>query len=166
MRGALEGVAFLLRTRLEDLRRVGCVPEKVVIAGGGSRNEAWQQLLGEVFELPLFAASSPSLSARGATLIAGVATGMYSTWAEATATVAPPEPVTNHVSSPDAEEEYQRWRSGGCLAKPATVAQASGGQVGAQGNRPARKGHEPEATIFSGANRPPGARPRRTRRAC
>lgn len=110
MRGALEGVAFLLRTKLEDLHRVGCLPDNVVIAGGGSRHEAWQQLLGEVFQLPLFTASDPWLSARGATLIAGVATGMYSTWAEATATVAPPEQVTDKVPSPGAQEAYQRWR--------------------------------------------------------
>lgn len=110
LRAALEGVAFLLRTRLEDLRRAGCRPEKVVIAGGGSRHPSWQRLLGDVFQLPLLAASSPWLTARGATLIAGVATSLYSDWAEAAKSVPPPELVADRVPSAAAEEHYQLWR--------------------------------------------------------
>lgn len=110
LRAALEGVAFLLRSKLDDLRRAGCRPDQVVIAGGGSRHTDWRQLLSGVFRLPLLAASSPWLSARGAVLIAGVATGLYSGWAEATGSVAPPEPAVGTVFSEPAEQRYQRWR--------------------------------------------------------
>jgi sugar (pentulose or hexulose) kinase len=111
LRAALEGVAFLLRSKLDDLNRAGCRPEQVVIAGGGSRHADWRRLLSDVFQLPLFSASSPWLSVRGAALIAGVATGLYSGWAEAAGSVAPPEPVAGPVPSASAEQRYQRWRN-------------------------------------------------------
>jgi xylulokinase len=93
LRAALEGVAFLLRTRLEDLHQAGCRAERVVLAGGGSRDPSWRRLLSDVFGLPLHMASTPWLSARGATLIAGVATGLYDTWSDAARSVPPPQPA-------------------------------------------------------------------------
>lgn len=110
LRAALEGVAFLLRSKLDDLHRAGCRPDQVVISGGGSRHADWRQLLSDVFQLPLLLASSPWLSARGAVLIAGMAAGLYSGWAEATESVAPPEPAADTVPSGPAEQHYQRWR--------------------------------------------------------
>jgi xylulokinase len=113
LRAALEGVAFLLRTKLEDLHRMGGRPEKVVLAGGGSRDPSWRRLLGDVLQLPLFTASTPWLSARGATLIAGVATGLYPAWAAAARSIRPPQPAADAGdagSSDPAEEHYQRFR--------------------------------------------------------
>lgn len=110
LRSALEGVAFLLRSKLEDLRQAGGRPEKVVISGGGSRDPGWQRLLSDVLQLPLFSSGSSWLSARGATLIAGVATGLYSDWADATRSMPVPEPVASPASIVLAEQHYQRWR--------------------------------------------------------
>jgi xylulokinase len=111
LRAALEGVAFLLRTKLDDLHRVGCRPEKIVLAGGGSQHPSWRRLLADVFRLPLFTASTPWLSARGGTLIAGVATGLYSSWADAAKSIPPPEPAAAAGHTDLAEEHYQRFRS-------------------------------------------------------
>jgi xylulokinase len=110
LRAALEGVAFLLRTKLGDLDRVGSRPEKIVLAGGGSQHPSWRRLLADVFQLPLFTASTPWLSARGATLIAGVATGLYPTWADAARSIPPPEPAAAPGHSHLAEEHYRRFR--------------------------------------------------------
>jgi xylulokinase len=110
LRAALEGVAFLLRAKLEDLRRMGCRPEKAVIAGGGSRDPSWRRLLADVLQLPLFAASTPWLSARGATLIAGVATGLYPAWADAARSIQLPQPAADAGPSDPAEEHYQRFQ--------------------------------------------------------
>jgi hypothetical protein len=33
MRAALEGVAFLLRGKLDDMRAAGCAPDKIRLAG-------------------------------------------------------------------------------------------------------------------------------------
>ena len=75
MRAALAGVAGLLRQRLEDLHAVGCVPEKVLLGGGGSRHPAWRDLLSSELGLPLCPAATPWLTARGATMLAGRAAG-------------------------------------------------------------------------------------------
>jgi xylulokinase len=110
LRAALEGVAFLLRSRLDDLDRAGCRPDKVVIAGGGSRDPSWRRLLADVLRRPLFTASTPWLSVRGATLIAAVAAGLHATLADAARSIPPPEPATDGSSSDSAEEHYQRFQ--------------------------------------------------------
>jgi sugar (pentulose or hexulose) kinase len=76
MRAALEGVAFLLRGKLDDVRAAGCAPAKIQLAGGGSRHPAWRQLLADTLAVPLYPVGTGWLTARGATLIAGMATGM------------------------------------------------------------------------------------------
>ena len=73
LRAALEGVAFLLRARLEDLRAAGRHPESAIIGGGGSRNPAWRQLLADVLGLPLHPAPTTWLSATGAARVAAAA---------------------------------------------------------------------------------------------
>jgi xylulokinase len=110
LRAALEGVAFLLRTKLDDLDRMGSRPERIALAGGGSQHPSWRRLLADVFQRPLFSASTPWLSARGATLIAGLATGLYPSWAGAAASIPPPEPAAPAGHSDLAEEGYQRFR--------------------------------------------------------
>jgi xylulokinase len=76
MRAALEGVAFLLRGQLDELRAAGCVPARVMLAGGGSTPPAWRQLLADALELPLYPAGTDELTARGAALIAAIAAEM------------------------------------------------------------------------------------------
>ena len=69
LRAALEGVAFLLRGQLDDLRGAGSAPVRVLLAGGGSRSAAWRQLLADALGVPLQPAADPAagwLTARGA----------------------------------------------------------------------------------------------------
>jgi sugar (pentulose or hexulose) kinase len=95
MRAALVGVSGLLRDRLDDLRTLRALrtesarfgsagfepagleavgsepwPARVMLGGGGSRHPAWRGLLEDVLGVPLQLASTPWLTARGATLIA------------------------------------------------------------------------------------------------
>jgi xylulokinase len=76
LRAALEGVAFLLRGKLDDMRAAGCAPDKILLAGGGARHPAWRQLLADVLAVPLYPAGAGWLTARGAALIAAQATGL------------------------------------------------------------------------------------------
>jgi xylulokinase len=80
MRASLEGVAFLLRGQLDDMRAAGCAPAAIRLAGGGTRHPAWRQLLADVLAVPLYPAGSGWLTARGAALIAAAASGPV-TWA-------------------------------------------------------------------------------------
>jgi xylulokinase len=76
LRAALEGVAFLLRRRLEDLRAAGHHPDAVIAGGGGASEPAWRQLLADALGLPLYPADTNWLSAAGAALVAAASAGM------------------------------------------------------------------------------------------
>jgi len=75
-RSALEGVAFLLRKRLGDLRAAGHQPGAVLLGGGGATHPGWRQLLADVLALPLHPADTSWLSAAGAARVAAAAAGM------------------------------------------------------------------------------------------
>jgi len=75
-RGALEGVAYLLRKRLDDLRAAGHQPDAVLLGGGGATHPGWRQLLADVLALPLHPADTSWLSAAGAARVAAAAGGM------------------------------------------------------------------------------------------
>jgi len=79
MRGALEGVAFLLRKRLDDLRAAGHQPDAAGLGGGGATHPGWRQLLADVLALPLHPADTSWLSAAGAARVAAAAAGMEGT---------------------------------------------------------------------------------------
>jgi xylulokinase len=79
LRSALEGVAFLLRKRLDDLRAAGHQPEAVLLGGGGATHPAWRQLLADVLALPLHPGDTSWLSAAGAARVAAAAAGMEGT---------------------------------------------------------------------------------------
>ena len=77
LRAALEGVAFLLRGKLDDLRAHGTPGSAAIqLAGGGSRHPAWRQLLADALAVPLYPAGDGWLTARGAALLAAAATGL------------------------------------------------------------------------------------------
>jgi xylulokinase len=69
-RSALDGVAGLLRRRLEDLRAAGAAPRRVVLGGGGTGHPAWLALLTEALALPVRPAPAGSLTAVGAARLA------------------------------------------------------------------------------------------------
>src|SRR5579875_1495434 len=83
LRAALDGVAFLLRERLEDLREAGHRPGHAILGGGGARHPAWRQLLADVLGLPLRPAPTAWLSTAGAAMVAAEAIGAATTGAEA-----------------------------------------------------------------------------------
>ena len=73
-RAAFEGVAFALKDGLVALNDIGIDPDGLRLAGGGTLEPKWRQLLANILEQPLYAVSVPSASAQGAALLAGVAT--------------------------------------------------------------------------------------------
>jgi xylulokinase len=76
LRSALEGVAFLIRRRLEDLRAAGHHPEAAIVGGGGATHPAWRQLLADALGMPLHPADTSWLSPAGAARLAAAVTGM------------------------------------------------------------------------------------------
>jgi xylulokinase len=70
LRSALDGVAALLRERLDDLRAAGHDPRRVILGGGGATHPAWRALLADALGLPLHPAPAAWLSAVGAARLA------------------------------------------------------------------------------------------------
>jgi xylulokinase len=70
MRSALDGVAGLLRQRLDDLRAAGHAPKRVILGGGGTTNPAWRALLAQTLDLPLQDAPASWLTPTGAARLA------------------------------------------------------------------------------------------------
>ena len=75
MRSALDGVAGLLRERLDDLRAAGHAPRRVILGGGGTASPAWRALLAQALGLPLQDAATNWLTPTGAARLAEEAAG-------------------------------------------------------------------------------------------
>ncbi|MEJ7820230.1 MAG: xylulokinase [Rubrobacteraceae bacterium] len=114
LRAALEGVAFSLRGGVEALEVAGTPVPELRLAGGGSAKGQWRQLLADVLRRPLRILPddvAPVASARGAALLAGVASGAYRAAREIPALAPQPE-VTVHPgeASADYEAAYARFQ--------------------------------------------------------
>jgi xylulokinase len=109
MRAAFEGVAFAIRDGLEALLETGIEAPSLRLAGGGTRVQAWRQLLADVLQRPLYTSEISSASARGAALLAGVAGGVFSSCEDTLRFALKPnlvaEPQTN------LEAAYARFQS-------------------------------------------------------
>lgn len=114
LRAALEGVAFALREGLEALERTGNRAPELRLAGGGSADERWRQLLADALGRPLLPLPDDVTrlaSARGAAFLAGLANRAYRT-AEETLSLTPgPLEALNPGAADGAyETAYARYR--------------------------------------------------------
>jgi xylulokinase len=120
LRAALEGVAFLLRGKLDDLRALGCAPAAIQLGGGGSRHPAWRQLLADALGVPLYPDPDPAsagwLTARGAALLAAAATGLVPDAGTTARSGQNSEPVV--AASQQAEQSYRRFASAASRQSP------------------------------------------------
>ena len=110
LRAAFEGVAFALREGLEALEDAGTQVPELRLAGGGTASEPWRRMLADVLGRPLQVlpeAVARVASARGAAILAAVASGVYQT-----ADVIPaPDPDLVVQPEGDAyETAYARYR--------------------------------------------------------
>ncbi|WP_069262832.1 xylulokinase [Paraburkholderia nodosa] len=87
MRAAFEGVAFALRAGLDAVRSTreavdgGTRDARSVptlkLAGGGSVDARWRQLLADTLDADLYAIDCPNAAARGAAMLGGLACGHW-----------------------------------------------------------------------------------------
>ncbi len=117
LRAALEGVAFLLRGKLDDLRADTMPgPAAMQLAGGGSRSPAWRQLLADALAVPLHPVGTGWLTARGAAQLAAAATGLLP---DAKATVRSGQNTEAVVGASQlAEQSYHRFASAASHQNP------------------------------------------------
>lgn len=77
VRALMEGVAFDLRHSLEGFKRLNLPLHEIRLGEGGSKSPLWRQILTDVFGQDGRMMELHDASAIGATLIAGVGTGVY-----------------------------------------------------------------------------------------
>jgi len=114
LRAALEGVAFALREGLEALEATGVSTPELRLAGGGTADDAWRQLLADVLGRPLRLlpdSIAAAASAHGAAILAGLASGVYETPEDVLA-LAPETRETVHPGGDSRlyEAPYSRFR--------------------------------------------------------
>ncbi len=110
MRSALEGLAFSLKDGWNALLATGADAPALRLAGGGTLDPRWRQLLADALERPLLASEVASASARGAALLGGIASGAFSS-AQGTLSLAPkPVPAAEPgVNLGAAQDAYARF---------------------------------------------------------
>jgi xylulokinase len=77
MRAAFEGVAFSLRAGLDAIRASGATVTTLKLAGGGSVDPRWRQLLADALNVDLYAVDCPNAAPRGAAILGGLASGYW-----------------------------------------------------------------------------------------
>lgn len=108
-RAAFEGVAFALKDGLKALEDTSVHADSLRLAGGGTLQPHWRQLLADVLEKPLDAVSVVSSSARGAALLAGLSVNTFS-MNDITAFTPKPQRVAESVKDEGLETAYQTFR--------------------------------------------------------
>ena len=112
LRAALEGVALAVRDALECLRRPGAPLDDLRLAGGGSTDVAWRQLLADVLGSTLRAVDVSAASGRGAAFLAARAAGLMDERALFARLRSEPEPSATPRSNVAAyySERYELFR--------------------------------------------------------
>ncbi len=77
MRAVLEGVAFSLKDCFAIIQEQGLELEQLRATGGGAKSLLWRQILADVLGVQLVTTTSEEGPAFGAALLAGVASGVY-----------------------------------------------------------------------------------------
>lgn len=108
MRAALEGVAFSLKQGLEAITATGVTVSQLRLAGGGTLEPVWQQLLADVLQVPLYTTTVAAASARGAAILAGMGIGVFQ---EAIATQTSAQKTIPNNPDSSLEAAWQRYQS-------------------------------------------------------
>lgn len=80
LRAAFEGVALSMADCYES---VPCPVTEIRLSGGGSNSAVWCQIIADVMNTPIIVPREKESGARGATMAAGIALGIFSDWTHA-----------------------------------------------------------------------------------
>ena len=111
MRAALEGVAFAIKQGLEAIAATGINATELRLAGGGTLEPAWRQLLADVLQLPLYSVTISAASARGAALLAGIGIGVYANVQALPPVSIADDPVVATAIDPNLTAAWERYQS-------------------------------------------------------
>lgn len=76
-RAVIEGVSYSLYSCLEVIREVGIDVSDMALCGGGGKSPFWQQMLADIYNIPIKTMASDEGAALGAAILAGCCAGVY-----------------------------------------------------------------------------------------
>jgi xylulokinase len=83
LRAVLEGVTLNLRVILEAFQRQGAVIEALRVIGGGAQSAVWNQIMADIFALPVLRLSlSAEATSMGAAVAGGVGIGIWKNFSQ------------------------------------------------------------------------------------
>ncbi|OIN98042.1 L-fuculokinase [Candidatus Desantisbacteria bacterium CG1_02_38_46] len=83
-RGALEGLAFQLKSAMEILKKtMNEKPKALRVVGGGSKNDLWNQIRADVCNMPVVVTEQKEATVLGAAIFAFAGSGVYKSVEEA-----------------------------------------------------------------------------------
>lgn len=78
LRAVMEGVGYNLDIILKTFKNSGNIIDELVLIGGGARNKIWQQILCDIFEVPILVPNYlEEATSMGAAITAGVGVGAF-----------------------------------------------------------------------------------------
>jgi xylulokinase len=82
-RAIMEAVCFIVRRNIEVIEGMGVPVSEIRALGGGARSAIWKQMEADVTKRPVLTTNNEEAATLGAAILAGKATGLYSSVAEA-----------------------------------------------------------------------------------
>jgi xylulokinase len=83
LKGFMESITFYFAESLRDLTTIGIDTTEFIATGGGARSDAWLQMKADILGVPFRRLTVPEVTAAGAAMLAGLASGTFSSPAEA-----------------------------------------------------------------------------------
>ena len=80
-RAVMEGVCYSMRDCLEEIKKQNISVQEYRVIGGGAKGKLWRQILADVLNMEL-TSTRDNDSSLGAAMLAGVATGLFDSFAE------------------------------------------------------------------------------------
>jgi sugar (pentulose or hexulose) kinase len=77
IRAMLEGISLEIRWMLDTIAATGVPVDEIRLAGGGSKNPAWNQIHADILGRPIYTIKNPDAAMVGAAICAAVALGHY-----------------------------------------------------------------------------------------
>jgi xylulokinase len=83
IRAVLEGISLEIRWMLDAIAQTGVPVEEIRLAGGGSKNKAWNQIHADILNRPARTVQNPHAALVGGAMCAAVALGIFADFQQA-----------------------------------------------------------------------------------
>lgn len=104
-RACLEAVIYGFKHHIDIIKEIGYDPKHIIATNGGSRSKFWCQIAADVLNQEIIAYPSHPGSALGVAFLAGMTSGMFSSWEEIHKFL---QDFKKYTPDPDAARVYEK----------------------------------------------------------